>query len=476
MKWIWTMALAVVTGCSTGPEPGPWKLTPCHISGLSEPVECYALDVPVDYDRPGGDVVTLGGVIVRARSARPEPDPLVVLPGGPGQAASEMGALIPAAFDRVHARRDIVLFDPRGTGRTTPLRCAPETALHKQTTDEAMARLVARCATDAEMDVSFMTSNELIEDLERVRRALGAEKWSIWGGSFGTRAAQHYLRRYPERARRVVLDAFIPAGVPLLESAPATAQRAFDRLFEACAEDEACSRRYPDLASRLTVLLRELGSGREVQYSDPRSGAPMSAHVDRDTFAQVLRGALYAPLYASVIPWAIVEAERGNFAPIAALAAQTAAWSAETMYFGATLGILCSESVHRVDGEALKAKAKHWVTADSYYRGWSQACDAWPGRPVSDWFAEPVSVDAPVLFLSGALDPITPPSLVADVLINFPRATHVIAPAASHTISTHPCVPELIADFLDGADAKLETACVERGRRPGFYLGSGGGS
>ena len=119
------LAVGFVTlflGAMSRSEAAQVEESACHIDGFETPVRCVRFEVPRDYDEPNGETLTLTAVIVPALTARPAPDPLIALAGGPGQAASGLGAAIEPAFGRVRRTRDIVLFDIRGAG-LSPRAC-----------------------------------------------------------------------------------------------------------------------------------------------------------------------------------------------------------------------------------------------------------------------------------------------------------------------------------------------------------------
>ena len=113
----------------------------------------------------------------------PEADPLFILAGGPGQAAGELGRSLDAVFGRVRRKRQLVLVDQRGTGRSTPLPCPLPNAIDAQGADWNPAR---SCLADLNADVTGFNSAAFIRDLEAVREALGYERINLWGASYGS--------------------------------------------------------------------------------------------------------------------------------------------------------------------------------------------------------------------------------------------------------------------------------------------------
>jgi hypothetical protein len=104
-----------------------------------------------------------------------------------------------------------------------------------------------------------------------------------------------------------------------------------------------------------------------------------------------------------------------------------------------------------------------------------QPCEFWPKGDVAKEYYEPVVSDAPVLILSGKLDPVTPPVWGEQVLEHLTNARHIVVPGAGHGTLGQGCVSRLIREFVDQADAQsLDAACVEQIHRPPFFVNNVG--
>src|SRR5262249_57462565 len=136
-------------------------------------------------------------------SRRKRRDPLLVLAGGPGAAASAFYAGVASAFARIQRDRDIVLVDQRGTGGSNRLDCPGEEDLvYTPSTSEIAAhakQCLASLATHA--NVGYYTTSLAVQDLDHVRAALGYARINLYGASYGTPVAQHDVRRLPQPRR-----------------------------------------------------------------------------------------------------------------------------------------------------------------------------------------------------------------------------------------------------------------------------------
>jgi pimeloyl-ACP methyl ester carboxylesterase len=463
----WLAALSTPTADAAG-----LRETACHLEGFETPVRCVSIEVPLDYAAPDGATATVAAAIAPATTARPAADPLFVLAGGPGQGGTGMAAWLETAFRPARRERDVVLVDLRGTGKAGALACDAPTELTASSGERALAS-VERCAERYGERVRYYTHREVVEDLERLRAALGYGEINLWGGSFGTRAAQHYVRKYADNVRSVVLDGATPVGRPIFVTAPGTGEQALERLYADCNGDAACAGAFPRLRADLEALLEaaELAPI-EGTAPDPHTGKVAPVLLDRDTIVNVLRGALYVGFTRTLIPFAVTAAARGDLAPLAALGAATGEWSTETMALGVTLAVVCSEDAAQ-SASAEPAELSGGFIRDSYYRGFADMCERWPTAPLPGEMLEPIRTSVPALAISGELDPVTPPSLGEETLAQFATRTHLILPRAYHTNSSNPCAADIIAAFLaeplaGGRDHACATTAVPK---PRFFVG-----
>lgn len=458
---------ALLTAAASPPQP-PGKS--CYVDGFETPMRCVTITVPLDYDAPAAGTIEVTAAIAPATTAKPAPDPLFVFAGGPGQAATGMGPWLNTAFAPARRERDIVLFDIRGTGLSTPVACTIST----DTGAGALATIrkdAAACAAKADRLAMFLSSREIVEDIERMRRALGVQRINLWGGSFGTRLSQHYARAYGKHVRAVVLDAATPTGSSIFLTAPHYGEEALQNLFSNCAADKPCATAFPSLKDNVATLRKQVESAPlTATATDPRAGLPVPVKIDLDTLTGNIRGSLYAGFSRSVLPYAITQSLRGNQAPLLALGAATGEWSIETMSFGSMLGVLCGEDVE-IARRAPPTSRSHGFMGDSYYRVFEAGCSAWPHRALPEPMLRSFKSRIPAMAISGILDPVTPPAAAEVALAMFGRRNHVIIPYGFHTNSSSRCVAELIGKFLaDPQAGAKDHACVAKITQPRFIL------
>ncbi len=187
--------------------------------------------------------------VLPALARNKKPDPVFFLAGGPGQSAIDLAGTVSRMLSRFGQRRDIVLVDQRGTGRSAPLDCGdepPGRPLSEQLDPQRQLQRARDCLRQLQAlphgDLRHYTTTLAMADLDAVRQALGAERINLVGASYGTRAALEYLRLYPQHVRRVVLDGVAPPDMVLPEASAPDAQAAFDALLQACAQDAGLPR------------------------------------------------------------------------------------------------------------------------------------------------------------------------------------------------------------------------------------------
>ena len=234
------------------PRSAALVLEPCRIEHPSKltaiAAECGTLAVPENPARPEGRRIALHIARVPAVNRRKLPDPLFVIAGGPGMAATDFYAGVAPAFARIRRDRDIVLVDQRGTGKSNPLVCPLTEDMMLQATPEQIAAESARCgsALASRADLAYYTTSLAVQDLERVRAALGYREVNLYGVSYGTRVAQHYVRRFPSRARTVILDGVVPPQLILGPALAIDAENALTSILGRCARDPACRASFGD--------------------------------------------------------------------------------------------------------------------------------------------------------------------------------------------------------------------------------------
>jgi pimeloyl-ACP methyl ester carboxylesterase len=472
------LALMLGSGCGRGATRGTGiALAPCQLThpsaAASAPARCGTLEVPEDWRRPSGRRLSLRVAVIPSESGSPTPDALFFLAGGPGQAATEQYPVVASALAGARRGRDVVLVDQRGTDGSGPLTCAtPEGAAGAAPEDEVQ-RLgaCARQLTASGTDLAHYGTLDFVRDLEAVRAALGYPRVDLIAVSYGTRAALGWLRAHPERIRALVLDGVVAPGVAMGASAAADARRALELHLRRCRADTACRARFPGLEARSAdLLLRLARAPARLSIPDPLLGTPRAVELGPAQARRVGELLAYAPETAALWPLLVERAAAGDLVPLAAQALLLGGDVAAEVSLPLQYAVLCGEDVPfyppKGDGDAEGELARAALRA---------GCAAFPGVPPRPELRASVRSDVPALLLSGEADPVTPPAWAELAAADLPRARHLVLPGGGHGVLWRGCVPQLVARFLDGADAAgLDASCLERSKPSPFFLDAAG--
>ena len=475
------LLLLLGAGCTSsqgapGHAAATLLLSPCRLPGVDGRLRCGTLQVFEDRAAKTGRKLTLHVAVMPALAPSPAPDPVFILAGGPGQAASDIAPIIAATFTRVNRDRDLVFVDQRGTGLSHKLACEPDAtlslneSLHSDLSKEEMLRCVKSLEKDA--DLGLYTTPLAMDDLDDVRAALGYQTINLWGGSYGTRAALVYARRHPDHLRAMVLDGVAPMSLYLPLDMARDADRALKLLFADCRAQKSCDKAWPNLQPRFEALLEKLErTPAQVTLPDPRTGAPTPLTVDRETFVRSLRGQLYDPTASTLIPLTIDAATKGDFRPFAAEASSTDLKLAT----GMLLSVVCTEDLPFTPEPALEAASKGTFGGMAVAQMFLDGCAHWPRGTLPKGYRDPVHSNAPTLLLSGTLDPVTPPRWAKDAARTLPHSLAVTVPATGHGTLAHACVRKLIEQFYKkGSVDGLRSPCAEDTARPPFLINFAG--
>ena len=476
------MVLLACAACTGGKaqERSRIKLSPCHISTPGAPVRmearCGKVTVPEDWDRPEGRKISLHLAVLPARSDEPAPDPLFLFAGGPGHAATESFIPVAAGFRRMRTKRDVVLVDQRGTGRSHPLRCkAPRQANpYEELPPEQELRWLDACIKrlSAGSDLTQYTTTAAIRDFDHVRQQLGYGKINVYGVSYGTRVALSYLRRFPKSVRSVILDGVLPQGEAMgpriMTEGPATVTR---MMLLRCHKDRACRERFPNLATELRELEHGLlAASPVVEIVHPRTGKPTKVKLTWESWALTLRILGYASETIALLPLLLHTAhQRQDLGPLVSQAVYVSDTLRRSINGGLESSVLCSEDWPFFPKTGAKLHGARYGQRE--VASMARLCRRWPHRPVDAAFKEPVTSAAPVLLLSGQADPVTPPGNAEEVARTLKNSLHLVVPWQGHGVIMRGCMPRLAARFVSAASTKgLDASCLQTLRPLGFFL------
>lgn len=274
--------------------------------------QCATLRVPIDPAQSGG--ATFGLRVARVAAADPsrKKGVMVFIPGGPGAGIVQTiggSSRKEQHVDELRREYDIVSFDPRGIGESSPIRCAPDavpspkpptgivpTADDFKAIADANATMFKSCDALTGELFRHLSANDTAADLEQIRRALTPNDGLIaYGGSYGSLYGQAYLERYGDRVKALVLDAVVDHGIelPVLSARNVTSvDDSFKRLEDWCAREISCQLHGQNIGKAYDAMVDKIPETRILvsQFlsagSDPDVGWPVIAKM----MAEVSRG------------------------------------------------------------------------------------------------------------------------------------------------------------------------------------------
>lgn len=475
IRWLTpALLLIALSACSPTQVDRPTQIAfaECRLPKLDSIVQCAEFTVPENYTDPQGRKIKLHIARLPANTRTPHADPLLLLAGGPGQAASDLAPLA-AALERVRRERDIVLIDQRGTGRSAPLLCENENQqdpLKLLLQEQLGLNKLRECLTKLDSDPRYYTTVDYIADLEAVLQALGYSRVNLWGASYGTRVALEYLRRHPERIRSAILDGVAPNNLRVTIDAARSSEAALERVFADCAKSASCHQAFPQLKQHWHNLLKKLaGQGERLSMVHPQTGQPITINVTDEAVIGSVGVLLYAAETRALIPQLISTATQGDFAPLFTAALRSVE-NIRLVNQQLQLAVLCAEESQTIGATQMSSLSRH---ASRRAEQFLQACQIWPHRTQEENYYQPVKSDKPVLIFSGALDPVTPPEWAEQAMQTLSNARHIVAPGFGHNVSPWGCGSRLIAEFISEASAQdLSKECIahfEKSRPVPFY-------
>jgi pimeloyl-ACP methyl ester carboxylesterase len=477
---VWMLAAAALGAANCTAVPAiESKPHACLIPGSADQVQCATYSVWENRELRSGRRIGLKIVILPALGPQRRPDPIFMLHGGPGAAATDLAPAF-IRFRALRARRDIVFVDQRGTGGSNPLACdfyGDPPDLQKVVSSLFPVDAIRACRERLSKiaDLGMYTTTIGMDDLDDVRRWLGYEKINVWGGSYGTIAAQVYLRRHEASVRTVVLGAVAPVDelIPLHHAW--AGQRAVNILFDRCRADAACNEAYPHLREDFRSIFERVRQGVEVQVSDGKGGS-VRVRPSTSMFAEGIRHSLYYDDGRS-FPAMIRRAAAGDLAPLIESAITANLNLNRILSMGMNLSVSCAEGIPYIDAKGipyiddatLARETAGTFVGDLRVQEQRAACREWVRGAIPRDFHQLVRSPVPVLLLSGERDSVTPPPFAERVAKQLPNSLHVVFPEASHG-NWGACGNRIWADFIErGSVQDLDVSCAT-GQPPTKFL------
>jgi pimeloyl-ACP methyl ester carboxylesterase len=478
--------MLLVAGCSKvidghavigAPKPGTpvtWKACESASSDATDipaGAECGMLSVPVDYSKPDGDIAQLA--MIRFKATGNKIGSLILNPGGPGESGVEAAASIVGTMpESVRQRFDVVGFDPRGVGSSTPavwcnsdadndrLRADPQVdyspagvAHIESETKDFVQRCVDKMGKDFLANVGTAS---VAKDLDAMRIALGDQKLTYLGYSYGTRIGSAYAEAYPQNVRAMILDGAVDPNADPIESdirQAAAFQTAFNDYAADCAKAASCPLGtdpakavdvYKSLVDPLVQNPAKTKDPRGLSYSDSVVGTILP---------------LYSPNLWRHLTQALTELKRGDGDTMLALADLYMGRDEKGHYNNSTdvrVAVNCvdeppvTDRAKTVDEDRRSREVAPFMSYGQFTGNAPlSTCAFWPVPPTSTPHQLKIDGLPPTLVVSTTNDPATPYQAGVDLakqlggaLLTFDGTQHTVV------FQGNACVDDIAAKYL----------------------------
>ena len=470
----------------------------------AENLSCRLLEVPENREKSRGRKIELHVVKLHAREPDnwdaeekgewfKRDDPIIYLTGGPG--AKAINYVTRFQTHGVRDTRDLYILEQRGigfsddfcplySGRNPAASNVPTRAKAQDAALDAVEECFAKAKANG-VDLSGYSTIENARDVEALRRALGIEKWNVWGISYGSILGQAYLKEDPEGIRAAVIDAIVPLSPgTTLHNTTKYYARDLDILAGACADNAVCVRSFSDFKDRLKQSVETVAAtpieveaidkeanptGKAWIFENIIGGAPFAMLYEQDNYAAI-------PAFIDAVANAVEKGDTDAFRILSAGASPIDSGSSQGMFntISCRDGWLdYSEAASLEDIAAYPTLSKVIAgTLTSHPRlieRHQRICKKYAGGPRDPADYAPVETDIRTLLVEGAMDPITPPPLAKEILPGFSNGTYVEFAYTGHGPSRSvKCAGEFLTKFYDDPDGELDLSCPESMEAPKF--------
>ncbi|MGI9186032.1 MAG: alpha/beta fold hydrolase [Gaiellales bacterium] len=432
-------SLLIVLCALLGPSTAA-ALTPTQLRALGADTcpnvdsvfRCLAVTVPLDHFDPANHATLKVLVGVHPAATSHSKGLLVTAVGGPGASGlSDADALLGMWSPAIVRQYDIVYFDQRGIAASSGIYCPQAVLAARRAEGTARfdlaitdARFTRECVRelDAPALLAYLDTRQAAEDLEAIRQALGAERMSLYGTSYGTQLAAAYARQHPEGLRSLILDGVVDTSLSAT-GFWASAARGFESVLNetlgVCGRRPACRR---DMPQGARVVYDQLNARLARQPIRVTRGTGLLTQTMLHTY---IGSSLYSAVGRATVLRDLARAARGDYDSLA-----EGAWIAEGvdpstwtllntgLSYASYFGVQCRDAAYYAGTPS--ERAAQWTTAGAALGAQlprigqsifeiDLSCAWWPNPPALTAPPSPlVAAGIPTIVLTATGDPITP--------------------------------------------------------------------
>lgn len=434
-------------------------------AGESTEAENAVISVPERHANPNGPQVKLPLIRFKTKAANPGP-PVIYLAGGPGSSGLA-SAKRDMQFPTLMAFRefaDVIVYDQRGTGAAEPSLSLPArfNAPHNVsiTSEEARASFTATAAAaanairDKGIDLAAYNTNESADDLESIRKAIGAPKISLWGHSYGSHLGLAYIKRHNDRVARVILGGV--NGPDDRWRLPSESQAWIESVDALTKKDERLRRVMPDFLGTTKRVLEKLEAN------------PIRVQMDgNDVFigAEEVRTLLVLQggdaNFVRQLPMIVAELDAGQAARLAP--AVTGALRRRPLGTAMTYTMHIASGVSPERQSRIDRETSSSILRDAINYPWSDNGfrNAWGVQDLGAAYRAPVVSNVPALILAGTIDGRTSVAAALDVKKGFRNSSFVLLDGFAHDVYMEsPSLLNVMTRFMRGERTRDTTISI----------------
>jgi pimeloyl-ACP methyl ester carboxylesterase len=365
------------------------------------------------------------------------------------------------AFMKLREIGDVILLDQRGVGRSRPMlsRPSPDSLPPDAfaTRERGLSVIKERSRSAVEyfksqgIDVLAYNTNESADDLNDMRKALGAEKINLVGFSYGTHLGLTAIRRHGDHLNRVVLMG--TEGQNHTHKLPGSSDRSIERLARLAANDAVVGPMVPDLVGLIRRVMAKLEKEPvTVRITDRRGNKPIEVKVGKYGLQLITMIDLGDTSDLPVFPALFYTIDKGDYSILARFVEK------RFNQFGQGVNVMTwvmdsSSGATRARWERINREAKTAILGDAVNFPFPDMSEVLGDPDLGDAYRSPIDTRVPTLFFSGTLDNNTPPFQADEVRRTFKKSTHIVIENAGHEdMVVNPQVQQTTVDYLSGRD------------------------
>ncbi len=446
---------------------------------------CGYVTVPETRASKNSPKVKLAVAIFKAQPylTTADPNPVIRLDGGPGgpSLSGWAQAITSGDIRNFVFNHDVIMFDQRGTGYSTPALDCPElssyvtAALSSNVTYEEAAQTCYKRLTAGGINLNSFNTLQNAADVADIIHALGYQQMTLYGVSYGTRLALTVMRLYPSVVHATVLDSVDPPNLVVSNDITQAAQRIFTVLFQGCAKDANCNAKYPNLQNVFYALVDQLNAKPTSFYTvDATNNAQHTITFAGDDLINFIFSSLYVTSVIPVLPQLIYQIKAQQYTQLAYLYSYIG--FDDTLSLGLYYSTECSEdgpyatpssilqSEQGVDAHLVTVFAKENALVEH------DICQLfWKVKPAPAVQGQPVTSNIPTLITTGEYDPVTPPANGQSAAKTLSHSYFFEFPGQGHgQLYSSSCSDLIVSSFEDNPSIRPDGSCINQMTEPQF--------